>query len=90
MSTSTPFLGYGYFTEANGSRRVWLHNTNVESDGSFVDSARPLTERCFGIKWGAELYQAIPKRPGARMGAEELPPVLRTPAYIRLGTSLFP
>jgi hypothetical protein len=86
--TSRPYLGFGFFTEVDGTKTVWLHNINVESDGSFIDSARPLTELFLGVRWGLELWRAVPKKQPAanreqrRRRERSLPDVFRRPAYV--------
>lgn len=60
------------------SRGVWwLHSWVMDEGGVVLDSGPPTTRALyFGVRWGNELYNAIPKRQGA-MECGDLPPVLK-------------
>jgi hypothetical protein len=79
------YLGFGlYIGGRDATEKRWCyHAVCMESDGTVIDSSlSPYLCLFVGVKLGLEVYQALPKRPGAKsLRVEKLPPCLRTTVY---------
>jgi hypothetical protein len=83
--TAQAYLGFGlYIGGRDATEKRWCyHALCVEADGTVIDSSfSPYLCLFVGVRFGLEVYQALPKRPGAKgLTDDQLPAVLRTPAY---------
>jgi hypothetical protein len=82
----TPYYGLAlYIGGRDATEARWcLHAWCVEPEGIVIDSSMsPYLVAAYGLKFGNEVYRALPKRPGAKTAAAatELPDVLRREYY---------
>jgi hypothetical protein len=87
-TNATPWYGLAcYIGGRDATERRWcLHAWCVEPDGTVIDSScSPYLVAAYGLRFGAEVYHALPRRPGAKSAAAapatELPDVLRREYY---------
>jgi len=79
-----PYFGFGFYREDDGSYAWWGHTIVFDPiTQTLFDPAKIPTLAFVGVKFGRELWEAMPKNTANPTPTDQLPDVLRTPRYTK-------